>query len=198
MESMIVSFSIEFRRSRAMIKTRGQDKVWVWLFQCFTILRLITMKTYLDNENNIISSPEGHKRYHVKEDLNDMVSNDYIVNDKVAFVTYQGISPSDVVMYHLGRGVLAPFHLHTSDFSWYFLPDGSLDYKKRITDLNENLQIEEEFDVEDQLLRGTAFVIEDGRIRFAVEFDHNRFYFNCYDFVANEPIPVDEVRHLIP
>ncbi len=155
------------------------------------------IKKYLDFDDNEIVSPEGHDDYKVREESGVVVTTDHYLDGVLAFVTYSGIAADAVVAHHQTRGLSAQFQLHSADMIWFFEADGMLDHKTRHIAVSPNLQIDEELDTDDQLMRGTSYIIQDGKIRYAAEFDAERIYYNCFDFGTSEIVPIEQVRHLL-
>jgi hypothetical protein len=156
------------------------------------------MIQYFDLEYQPLTTTEGLQEYlRIRSEEGVEIAETFL-SGKLAFVLYQGISVDALPSFHLGRYQDTDFQLQAGNDHYYFDKSGRLTSQKRQSEPRPDLLLEEEFDATGQLTGGTLYVMQDEDIRYAVEFDGNRHYFNCYDFEESESIPVAAVQHLLP
>jgi hypothetical protein len=156
------------------------------------------MTQYFDLEYQPLASNEGLQDYRSVRSEDGVEIAETYLGGKLAFVVYQGISTAELPAFHLARYSDTDFQLQDGDVQHFYAGDGKFTYKKRQSHPHPDLLLEEEYDAGDQLIGGTAFLLKDDDIRYAVEFNGDRHYFNCYDFESGDSVPVETVRHLLP
>jgi hypothetical protein len=151
------------------------------------------MKNYYDLDGNSLDSVEGQADYVTREaDGNLEIATHFMENDPV-LVVYAGSTAEAAIAYHSAQAMTCAFQVEIDGATWVFEADGTFSYKTRHLTMSADLLMEEELDADDHLLGGTAYLMDDAVIRYAVEFDAARKFVNCFDFKLGTAVPVETV-----
>jgi hypothetical protein len=154
---------------------------------------LAQMKTYYDLDGNQLDSPEGQADYVVREADGDLEIATHYMEGEPVLVVYTGSTVDGATAYHRANSLECAFQVDVDGATWVFGVDGAFSYKTRHLTVSADLLLEEELDAKDQLLGGTAYLMDDGVIRYAVEFDAHRKLGSCFDFKKGTEVPLETV-----
>ena len=151
------------------------------------------MKNYFDVDGNRLDSPEGQSDYLVREVDGDLEIATHFMESEAVLVVYSGGTAVEAAAYHGSHSFSCAFQVDVDGETWVYKADGAFNYKTRHLTVSADLLLEEELDANDLLLGGTAYLMDDGVIRYAVEFDAQRGFTTCFDFKIGAEIPVASV-----